>query len=378
MKPVLILTAGFGEGHNAAARNLRDALRTAHPEARVEMEDVFATAYGPLNAIATRAYLQLINKAPDLWSVIFQWLHETAAMPQHIGVLGRAARVLSRILVEVQPGVIISTYPGNNLLLDYIFRDRPERPVQVTVVTDSITINAVWHSGHSDWFLVPNDATAEVMRAQGVDPAKIRVTGFPTPGIFSELGQPKAPPEPGEKWKVLFMVNSGKTIAVETARLLAAIEGIALTVTVGRDDELMTRIRTATRTAASEVRFFGWTDQMPHLLAESHIVVTKAGGATVQEALAAQTPLIVSQVVPGQEEGNAQLVLRAGAGTLAESPDSIASVVRAATAEGGAEWARWYHAIQPLSRPDAAAEIAEWVASFSRENVKLAKERNAT
>ena len=33
MKRILILTAGFGEGHNAAARNIRDALEQIAPSA---------------------------------------------------------------------------------------------------------------------------------------------------------------------------------------------------------------------------------------------------------------------------------------------------------------------------------------------------------
>ncbi len=36
MKKILILTAGFGDGHNAAARSLRDAIEQLDEDARVE------------------------------------------------------------------------------------------------------------------------------------------------------------------------------------------------------------------------------------------------------------------------------------------------------------------------------------------------------
>ena len=46
-KRILILTAGFGEGHNAAARGVRDGLAAiAGSEAQVELHDLFAEAYG--------------------------------------------------------------------------------------------------------------------------------------------------------------------------------------------------------------------------------------------------------------------------------------------------------------------------------------------
>ena len=41
MKKVLILTASFGEGHNAAARNVRDAIELISDEAQVEVLDQF-------------------------------------------------------------------------------------------------------------------------------------------------------------------------------------------------------------------------------------------------------------------------------------------------------------------------------------------------
>ena len=41
---VLVLTAGFGEGHNAAARALAKALDAAHGPGTARLVDVFALA----------------------------------------------------------------------------------------------------------------------------------------------------------------------------------------------------------------------------------------------------------------------------------------------------------------------------------------------
>ncbi|MBV9300036.1 MAG: diacylglycerol kinase, partial [Verrucomicrobia bacterium] len=46
MKKILIFTAGFGEGHNTAARNIRDAVEHIAPdEAKVEVLDLFDACY---------------------------------------------------------------------------------------------------------------------------------------------------------------------------------------------------------------------------------------------------------------------------------------------------------------------------------------------
>ena len=46
VKSLLILTAGFGEGHNAAARNVREAVNFKSPETKVLVSDTFLEAYG--------------------------------------------------------------------------------------------------------------------------------------------------------------------------------------------------------------------------------------------------------------------------------------------------------------------------------------------
>ena len=68
MKKILILTASFGDGHNAAARSLRDALRLAGPQVSVEVLDLFESTYGRLNTLFKRAYQGIVRYAPALWS----------------------------------------------------------------------------------------------------------------------------------------------------------------------------------------------------------------------------------------------------------------------------------------------------------------------
>jgi len=366
VRPILILTAGFGEGHNAAARNLREAVAAASPETPVMVSDVFLEAYGGVNRLAQRGYIGMINHAPKIWEAMFAIIDRTRIVEHHMFLYRRAARILEKRISDLRPAVIVSTYPGCNHLLDAIQRRRLKRSFKTaTIVTDSLTINSVWHRAHSDVFLVANAATAEIMKSDGVPGEKILTLGFPVPRVFASQDVRRAVPPADGRWDVLYVINSGRHLAPDIVRRLLGISCIRLTVTVGKDADLGQRIAAVAEKARRTVSIHGWTPEMPRLMAESHLVISKAGGATVQETLAARTPMIITQIVPGQEEGNARLLLGCGAGALAVTPEAIAEAVGNAFREDAAVWRGWHAAVLGLSRPDASDRIAEFILELS-------------
>lgn len=360
MKSILILTACFGEGHNAAARNLRDALLAASPDANVVVSDVFLEAYGWVNRLSAKGYVALINHLPGVWQKAFEILDHTLLVEQHIGLYRAAANLLEKHLDELRPEIVVSVYPGCNHLLDYVMRRRVRRAFRtVTIITDSLTINSVWHRAHSDIFLVANDATAEVVREAGVPEKKVLAPGFPVPRIFAQFGDVRPTPPADGKWKVLYVINSGRHRAPGIVRELLNVKNITLSVTVGRDEELRGQLEAVA--GDTPLTIHGWTPELPRFMAESHLLISKAGGATVQETLAARTPMIITQIVPGQEEGNARLVLENGAGALATDAEAIAEAVQGAFQEDARQWHAWHKATSPLSRPTASDDIARYL-----------------
>jgi processive 1,2-diacylglycerol beta-glucosyltransferase len=355
-RPILILTSAFGEGHNAAARNLATALRTLDPDRPVEVRDLFAEAYGPVYKLAQKNYFFFINHLPGLWAWFYKYLHKNKEAPSQVAVFKRGARLLRKTLSEMQPAVIASTYPGYNHLLDHL-DGRVDRPYRtVTVVTDSISINSLWYRGHSDCYLVPNEVTAEVMRREGVPAEKLHVTGFPVPPLFETFRGLRLPPDPPTRLpKVLYLVNPGQKHAAEILKQLGSVNGIALTAACGRDEELRGKLQKIGNTFSPPIKIEGWMSDLPEKIAASHLVIAKAGGATVQECLAASTPLVMSQVIPGQEEGNAELLTTAECGCTATSPQSVASAVRHAFSHGASVWRKWESNTLKIGKPDGAA-----------------------
>jgi len=75
---------------------------------------------------------------------------------------------------------------------------------------------------------------------------------------------------------------------------------------------------------------------MPAFVAASHVVVGKAGGLTVSEALTAGRPMVLAGAVPGNETFNAELVVQGSAGLVAQ-PREVGGVVQYLRATGAIE-----------------------------------------
>ena len=359
MKRILILTAGFGEGHNSAARGVRAGLARIAPQVEVELRDLFPETFGAVNEIVRRAYIGLINRWPRSWRYVYDWLDRKKDFDRRFQKFRGLKKNLGRLLDRFQPDVVVSTFPSYPYLLQQILgNDRKCK--NVVVVTDSITVNAIWHHAPADYFLVANERSADVVRNGGVPPEKIKTLGFPVNPRFADLSQTRQRSD-HFKPRVLYVINAGTRRAPDLVRKLLELD-IQLTVTVGRNESL----RRAVETAAGDrpVEIFGWTDEMPRLLCENHILIGKAGGATVQETIAAACPMIINHVVAGQEEGNAQLVVETNSGVIALSNEEVSFRAQQGFANKAKEWREWSTNISKLSRPRASLDIAEFLLSL--------------
>jgi processive 1,2-diacylglycerol beta-glucosyltransferase len=363
MKRILIFTAGFGEGHNTAARNIRDAIEhIALDQAKVEVLDLFDICYGKLNDWVRKAYITAINRTPRFWGKIYNVIDGTQFVESNMVMLAKMKRAMIDVLAEREPDAVVSTYPIYNYVIDAIYADgQPRSFSQITVVTDSITVNSIWYRSASDYFLVANEDTAKVLRNADVPQEQIRNLGFPVTFRFAEMPDSRYANGRFGPRRILYLINSGKKEAPALVRRLCKRTDIQLTITVGRDRTLRKEIESEIKAPAHPVEILGWSNRMPELLMSHHLVITKAGGATIQEAIAARTPVIISQVVPGQEEGNARLIVDNDCGCLAPNPEAILEALDSAFVQGEKRLKTWVTNIARLSKPDASLQIARFI-----------------
>jgi processive 1,2-diacylglycerol beta-glucosyltransferase len=361
MKKILILTASFGDGHNAAARNLRDAIELISDDAKVEVLDLFESAYGTLNSLLKQAYQGLVRYVPTVWSGVFSVFDNPILFRHQTASMGKLRDSLAAVLHDTEPDVVVSCYPVYSHIIQDIFRDHAEKPFRfITVVTDSISVCSAWYRAPSDLFVVSDAPTRQVLTEAGIPKHRVKALGFPVSPVFArERPSSLTAPEHGQRRKVLYVINTGKAKAGKSITRLLKIPDLDLTITVGRDATLKAKLSERLSEHGDRVRVYGWTNQMPRLLMSHHLVIAKAGGAMVQEAIAARCPMIINQVIPGQEEGNARLVRKLRVGAVAEKGKEVRDLVEEVFAHRSRKWQEWRDNLERVSQPDAAIRIAE-------------------
>src|SRR5689334_5874368 len=103
MKKILILTARFGDGHNTAAVNIREAVSLLDSETRVEVVDLLQESYGSLYTLVRNTHLKVVQYAPRLWSSIYSFIDRSSALDHHLTGLSKLTTELKRLIDSTEP-----------------------------------------------------------------------------------------------------------------------------------------------------------------------------------------------------------------------------------------------------------------------------------
>lgn len=355
---ILILTGSFGHGHNTAAYNLETAFRNAlGSESAVAVVDFFQDAYPWSNGLLRKGYGLAINQLPRLWQFIYgQADREGGPKLVPVKTFGRQLR---RCFDKHQPTVVVSTFPIFPLLIEECYPDSAARPFSAaTMITDAISINAIWCQGHSDLLFVTDNWSKEIVMKQGIPEERIRAHGFP---LSSPIESSSLKELPSANPRILYLpTTTTGHVKATLAELLpwCQTHKASLTIVLGSHEKRLSFVvRTATD-GLEKVTVYGWRKDVSKLMHEHHLTLTKAGGATVSETLGAQCPTLLNYVVPGQEEGNAELLKRSDCGrrinNSSELPTALSEIL---VNDQAAVWHRYRANLKAMNRAEASENI---------------------
>lgn len=356
---IWILTAGYGDGHNTAARSVAEALERLCPGENIEYCDLVSEAMPRTAAVTKALYQQAITHFPAAWRVTYDLMGKRSVTGPDSAWQTGLLNHFKRRLAEKQPRLIVSTYPLYAVLLETLARQQKVPPL-CTVITDSITVNRIWVMSPSDLFCVADDETKKVVADFGVPESKIRVTGFPVSLAFTEP-LPEQPPHAGGRILYLPSTTGRHVEATLQALRPLLLAGNKLTLPVGKHASRLYHIllRLTDSLPPEAVEIIGWTKRIPEFLRTHDVVICKAGGAILHEVLAAKIPAVIDYVVPGQEEGNAELLTKVDGGIVTRTPKETAAAVESILTNNNAVGRRMRTSMARMSVPDAALRTAK-------------------
>ncbi|TDU64319.1 processive 1,2-diacylglycerol beta-glucosyltransferase [Prosthecobacter fusiformis] len=358
---ILVLTAGFGDGHNTAAFSTAEALRQLYPGEDIQAIDLVSEVQPRIATLLKNLYQQAITHFPSGWRMVYHMLEKSDVDPQDSAWLAPLVRGLKEKIEALQPRLIISTYPLYAALLDALRKQGEPVPRLVTIITDSISVHRIWLMQPSDLYCVADAETKEVVEKLGVPREKIRITGFPVSLQFTETLPPEAT-RPGVQ-RILYLPS---TTARHVAATLASLKpllrkDVQLTIPVGKHSSRLYHVLRKFTDAMPDapVEIIGWTTRIPELLRTHDVVICKAGGAILHEVLAARIPAVIDYVVPGQEEGNAEMLLSRNCAYRAFTAKETGECVAKILDNNGKIGRQMRTNMLAISVPDAAIRTAQ-------------------
>ncbi len=309
---ILILTAQTGCGHVSLAEALRDQLE----------RDFAITIVNLLPDFFDYSYRFIGRHALWLWSMAFHLAGTPgqARSAQRLFVLLIANR-LKRALEQVRPDLVITTHPlvthaAKRVLEKY----SPGTPFAM-LFSDPCSLHATWFSErNAEATLAPSRESQALALANGFDPARLHLVGWPVRGQFYRTDGPgrvetltRLNLDPDHF--TIFLQGGGDGAAGfwhPVQSLLAANEGVQVILATGTNRALLERFK-----GVKNLYALPFTREIAPYMAAADVVMGKAGPNMLFEAVVLGKPFIATTYIPGQEKGNLEFIERYDLGWVA-------------------------------------------------------------
>jgi processive 1,2-diacylglycerol beta-glucosyltransferase len=368
-KKILILSVSAGAGHMRAAEAIRAAALQSHPDVQVTHLDAMDYVTAAFKKLYTDFYIKLVNKAPTLWSYLYN--HTNDAQPDSLMEQLRRklermnARALRQAIKDFQPDAIVCTHFLPAEMLSRLIR-KGDLHCPVWVQVTDFDLHRLWVQDGMAGYFAANDEVAFRMRAQGIAADRIHVTGIPIMPAFGQaLDRNQCAHEYGldAKRTTLLLMGGGAGLGSldAVAQGLLALEGdFQLIAMAGKNAQALAALQTLALRYPGRLLAQGFTNQVERLMACADVVITKPGGLTSSECLAMGLPMIVNAPIPGQEERNADFLLEQGVALKAMDDVTLQYRVQYLL-QNPAKLADMRAKARELGRPSAAQQVVQTV-----------------
>jgi processive 1,2-diacylglycerol beta-glucosyltransferase len=320
MLDVLILSANYGGGHRQAALALSKSLAHLQDKLRIEIVDLMEMVSPAITRFTRFTYTKSVRNTPSLYGYFYRVsdnLKLDSLLEKRLTNIG-LEKILD-CLAERSPRLIVSTYPVVAGVVSSVKQMGLLDVPLVTVITDN-AVHSQWVHAETDLYLVGSEQVRQGLIYQGVPDSRIAITGIPIDPKFAQ-----APPRQTLYAKfgldpdipVLLVMIGAEGLLRRIPALCQLLDEFPLPLQVlvvtGKDRGLYQHLSEQAGKFSKPFQVYQFVDNVEEFMAVSNLLITKAGGLTISEALAVGLPMIIYRPIPGQEAENTRYLVNAGA-----------------------------------------------------------------
>lgn len=327
-KKLLIVSCSTGSGHFRAAEALRLACQKLYPEVQALHIDLADYLSGFARAFSVSSYSSLIARAPKAYKFLYFLTDRTFAQ-KILSALKPffqfGAKKFFKKIRDFDPDYIISTQFTPQLILPKKF------PTPIDTVITDYHAHQIWLAPNARNFFVVCEEVKNELKKLNI---KSIVSGFP---IHPDFLKEKNANELKKQFKInndwptiLIMPISFGTIAAKKAveAILAFNKELNIVVVAGKNNEK----------DFNELKIINYggnlivlkqADNIDEWMRVADIIVSKAGGSTISEAIYLRKPLIIINPIPGQEDYNTAYLEKNHYGMKANSTEDLVKKIQA-------------------------------------------------
>ncbi len=324
MPDLLVVHSPLGGGHRSAATSIAEGASLLGLSA--EVVDLFELAPRWAADLYSKGHIAGQSYLPNFFGDMYFATNRVGGGLEPLRHLAERAifAELVRVVSDKRPRAVISTHHLPAVVLaPQRAEGRLVAPL-VTVVTDYIA-HGFWVEPGTGLYAVPTESAASDLVQHGVARDKILVTGIPVRPAFEKI----APVSSLGSRDLRVLVTTGGFGVGPMRRILRSfrgVSGVELTFVCGKNEALQRSLEREALRSGISARVLGFERDMPRRIAEADVVVGKAGGLTITEAMVAGRALVLVGSVPGNETVNEAIVLREEAG-VAAPPSRVGAAI---------------------------------------------------
>ncbi|WP_067141654.1 MGDG synthase family glycosyltransferase [Oceanivirga salmonicida] len=295
----LILTASTGEGHNQAAKNLKNEFDKNTDDIAI-IHDIFNNSKLPF---VEKGYDFLIANMPNTYGVMYKLSNNKFLNNVLLKNIFLAIELnLKKIIKREKPDIIISTHPfAVPIVTRYKKMFNSDIPF-IQIVTD-FKAHYTYVDKRVNAYITASEFTKESLIKKGVSEDKIFPFGIPVKDEFKTINH-----SIDRKNNILIMGGSMgfKNMEKSILELTKSDLDIHITIVCGKNINLRKKLTQILRDEIikGKIKILGFVNNISEIMDNSKIIITKPGGLTSSEAINKNLPMIIPFSIPGQEQEN--------------------------------------------------------------------------